>query len=137
MRSHPCSRCGGPRENPHSGYCRSCRSAVQRLYRAQGREQITPAEVARQRVRNSTKIKLHRWYLTPGRCQACGATNATHRIECHHLTYEGRWASWIINIFCRACHRQVHAGELDAGRYPPVDLRDVTGPTELLADKLT
>lgn len=40
VRHAPCSRCKGPREVAGQAYCRRCRAAIQREYRAANRQLI-------------------------------------------------------------------------------------------------
>lgn len=77
----------------------------------------------RARVRAATLRKLQRWNLRPVRCAVCGKPPfGRQALECHHPSFEGRWASWVIVPVHPRCNRLIHDGLVACPA--PIDLRE-------------
>jgi hypothetical protein len=90
-----------------------------RRWRAAGRETNTPRTRSHHAVRKAATMRLLRWGIRPNRCQICEHGKDRGRLECHHPTFTGPDASWVIYIAHAHCHRQLQ------GRTPAtlIDLR--------------
>lgn len=77
----PCARCGGTRELPEQGYCRSCRAAYMRDYRGAGTGEHRRRDAARAALRHLVRIGA----VERQPCEVCGRTDD---VEGHHTDYD-------------------------------------------------